>query len=366
MDALLDHDIMFDYVVGVSAGITYAISYLSRQRVRNRDVLRRDRRDSRYLGVRNLPHDHSIFGTDFVFDTIPNQLIPFDWEAYHRYKGRILVGVTNAETGRAEYLDGAKLDRTCTMLRATCAIPLYFPAVQLSGGTFYDGGVADPIPIVRSLHDGNRKNLIVLTQPKGYRKTLTRGSKFAAHALRRKYPAMTETMLARPGLYNDTVCLCRRLAEENPADTVLSFSGRVTAASAGALDREGGTLTGAFADRDRVTLTLEGGRTETVCLRQSSLPSLRLILNGTTLDQIHQDKDVKYPGNDRRVSHYHHQISKRKRDFLYTASFTCVLDASCNRCLRNLVRNSGSRNKQGNIDILHRLYRMANQPSRGR
>jgi len=184
-------------------------------------VLRRYRGDSRYFGVRNLPHDHSIFGTDFVFDTIPNQLIPFDWEAYHRYKGRILVGVTNAETGRAEYLDGAKLDRTCTMLRATCAIPLYFPAVQLSGGTFYDGGVADPIPIVRSLHDGNRKNLIVLTQPKSYRKTLTRGSKFAAHALRRKYPAMTETMLARPGLYNDTVCLCRRLAEENPADTVL-------------------------------------------------------------------------------------------------------------------------------------------------
>ena len=43
--------------------------------------------------------------------------------------------------------------------------------------------------------------------------------------------------------------------DESPADTVLSFSGRVTAASAGALDRDSGTLTGAFADRDRVTLT---------------------------------------------------------------------------------------------------------------
>ena len=108
MDALLDHDIMFDYVVGVSAGITYAISYLSRQRGRNLEVLRRYRGDSRYFGVRNLPHDHSIFGTDFVFDTIPNQLIPFDWETYHRYKGRILVGVTNAETGRAAILAGAQ------------------------------------------------------------------------------------------------------------------------------------------------------------------------------------------------------------------------------------------------------------------
>ena len=35
MDALLDNNIMFDYVIGVSAGITYAVSYLSRQRGRN-------------------------------------------------------------------------------------------------------------------------------------------------------------------------------------------------------------------------------------------------------------------------------------------------------------------------------------------
>lgn len=40
MDALLDNDIMFDYVIGVSAGITYAASYLSRQRERNINILR--------------------------------------------------------------------------------------------------------------------------------------------------------------------------------------------------------------------------------------------------------------------------------------------------------------------------------------
>ena len=84
------------------------------------------------------------------------------------------------------------------MLRATCAIPLYFPPVHLGGAVFYDGGIADPVPIVKSLHDGNRKNLIVLTQPDGYRKTHTRGTKFGARALHRKYPAMTEALLSRP------------------------------------------------------------------------------------------------------------------------------------------------------------------------
>ena len=163
MDALLDNNVMFDYVIGVSAGITYAVSYVSRQRGRNIEVLRRYRRDKRYLGARNLPRDRSIFGVEFVFSTIPNELIPFDWDTYHQYTGRIRVGVTNARTGAAEYLDGAQLDRPSTMLRATCAIPIHFPPVHIGGEVYYDGGLADPIPIVRSLHDGNKKNLIVLT-----------------------------------------------------------------------------------------------------------------------------------------------------------------------------------------------------------
>ncbi|MDY3618394.1 patatin-like phospholipase family protein [Agathobaculum sp.] len=221
MDALLDNDVMFDYVIGVSAGITYAFSYLSRQRGRNLEVLRRFRRDKRYMGARNLVHDRSIFGVDFVFDTIPNELVPFDWDTFRAFGGRIRVGVTNARTGKAEYLDGRGLDRPSTMLRATCAIPLYFPPVKIGGEIYYDGGLADPIPIVQSLRDGNEKNLIVLTQPDDYRKTLSRGSRAAVRALRRKYPEMAETMLSRPKRYNETVCFCRQLARKKPGDTVL-------------------------------------------------------------------------------------------------------------------------------------------------
>ena len=221
MDALLDNDIMFDYVIGVSAGITYAASYLSRQRERNINILRQYRGDKRYFGARNLLHDHSIFGTDFVFDTIPNQLVPFDWDEFHKYQGKYLVGVNNAKTGKAEYLDGMRMDRPCTMLRATCAIPIYFPPVQMDGETYYDGGLADPIPILRSLHDGNERNLIVLTQPESYRKTLGRGVQFTAKWLKRKYPAMPKVLLERAKHYNETVCFCHRLAENKPQDTVL-------------------------------------------------------------------------------------------------------------------------------------------------
>lgn len=221
MDALLDHDVMFDYVIGVSAGITDAFSYLSRQRERNLRVALDYRNDKRYLSIRNYPKCGSIFGLDFAYDEIPNKLLPYDWDTFRAYQGRVLVGVTNARTGQAEYLDGKQLDLPCTMLRATCAIPFYFPAIEINGVPYYDGGLADSIPIVKALRDGNQKNLIVLTQPAGYHKTTSASTRMAARALRHKYPQLSETMLSRAKRYNDTLCFCRQLVQKQPKNTVL-------------------------------------------------------------------------------------------------------------------------------------------------
>ena len=58
------------------------------------------------------------------------------------------------------------------MLRATCAIPFVFPTITIDGVPYYDGGLADPIPIRKAIADGNEKNLIILTRCKGYRKEL--------------------------------------------------------------------------------------------------------------------------------------------------------------------------------------------------
>ena len=74
---------------------------------------------------------------------------------------------------------------------------------------------------LRSLHDGNERNLIVLTQPESYRKTLTRGVELTAKWLKRKYPAMPKVLFERAKHYNETVCFCHRLAENKPQDTVL-------------------------------------------------------------------------------------------------------------------------------------------------
>ena len=217
MDALLDENIMFPYCIGVSAGITDGFSYASRQKERNLKILQQYRNDKRYLGAGNLLTDKSIFGVKFVFEEIPNELIPFDWDTFARYDGTFRVGVTNAHTGQAEYLDGKQLDAKNTMVKATCAIPLVFPEVQLNGNVYYDGGICDPIPVRKAQADGCEKLLIVLTRPKGYVKAESKSNKAAAKVLHKKYPNLVEPLLTRHIAYNETVQYCEALEREGKA-----------------------------------------------------------------------------------------------------------------------------------------------------
>ncbi|WP_297520039.1 patatin family protein [uncultured Clostridium sp.] len=217
MDALLDNDIMFPYCIGVSAGITNGFSYISKQKKRNLEILEVYRHDKRYLGKRNFFKCKSIFGLDFVFDELPNKLNIFDQETFDKYEGTLLVGVTNALTGKSEYLNGMKLDKKCTMLRATCAIPVLFPAIEIGQGKYFDGGLCDPIPIKKALEDGNEKHLIILTRPKGFKLEPKRKNAMVAKIVKGKYPKLVDGLLKRHIKYNETVAICEELEREGKA-----------------------------------------------------------------------------------------------------------------------------------------------------
>lgn len=217
MDAMLEHNIMFPYCIGVSAGITNGFSYASRQVGRNLEILKQYRHDKRYIGAGNFLKCRSLFGLQFAFEEIPNHLIPFDWDTFAQYDGTYLVGVTNAHTGQTEYLNGKELDKANTMVKATCAIPLVFPPIGLNGEQYFDGGICDPIPVRKALADGNEKLLIVLTRPVGYEKTLSRSNQVAAKVLRRKYPKLVEPLLTRHERYNETVRYCEELEQQGRA-----------------------------------------------------------------------------------------------------------------------------------------------------
>lgn len=217
MDALMDNDIHFDYAIGVSAGITNGFSYFSKQRGRAHDIIKNYRHDKRYIGFRNYFSDRSLFGLKFAYETVGNELHPFDWETFLANPIKVRVGVTNAKTGEIEYLDGKTADKTYNMLKATCALPLAFPAIKVNGKQYFDGGITDSIPAKKAFEDGNEKMLIVLTRTDDYVKTLSTGAKLAAKLFEKKYPEVAKALLKRHIMYNEEIDYCKKLEKEGKA-----------------------------------------------------------------------------------------------------------------------------------------------------
>ena len=203
-DAFLDADLpMPDFFVGVSGGIAYGASFLTRQNRRNLKLLTTYANDTRYMSWRNMAdrHNKSFFGLKFAYETIPNQLLPFDYEAFEAYPGTVEAVLTNLETGKAEYWDVPRTDRTNLVTRASCSIPLMFPIATVEGKPYLDGGCADAIPWKRAFDAGCDRVVVLLTRERAYRKEDDKTMKVIEQTFR-KYPAFVETMRRRADNYN--------------------------------------------------------------------------------------------------------------------------------------------------------------------
>ena len=203
-DAFLDAKLpMPDYFLGVSGGIAYGASYLSRQNRRNLKLLTTYANDRRYMGWSNManPKNKSYFGLKFAYETIPNELLPFDYDTFEAFPGTVEAVLTNVATGRAEYWEVPRQDRTNLVTRASCSIPLMFPIAEIDGTPYLDGGCADPIPWRRALDMGCDRLVVVLTRERSYCKEADKSLPAIRQAFK-KYPAFVETMERRIADYN--------------------------------------------------------------------------------------------------------------------------------------------------------------------
>lgn len=222
-DAWLDAGLPLpDYTIGVSAGIAYGTSYLSRQCRRNLKLVTAYAADPRYMSMRNLldPKNRSYFGLKFAYETIPTQLLPFDYDTFDAYPGTVEAVVTNLQTGAAEYLPLPRREIPNQTLIASCAIPLMFPAIEINGQPYYDGGCADPIPWKRAFEVGCDRVVVVLTRERTFHKEDSKTLSVIENRFR-KYPAFVETMQKRAESYNASREALFRLEQEGKV-TVLA------------------------------------------------------------------------------------------------------------------------------------------------
>lgn len=217
LDVFMEHNIRFDYVIGVSAGAGNAASYISGQRGRGYRVDTAYVHDKRYIGIDPILHKKSVFGLDFIYDTIPQELDPFDYDAFHADKSEFVTVVTDAETGEAVYFGKEKIvGKDFTVMKASAALPMFTPPVEFEGKKYFDGGVADSIPVERALQDGCERLVIILTRPHGFQKKPESMRSAYTHMLK-AYPNVIRTLDERHNRYNASLELCYQLEKEGKA-----------------------------------------------------------------------------------------------------------------------------------------------------
>ena len=230
LTVLNENRIELPVVYGISAGACNALSYISGQDTREYELKFGGYvADPRYVSVENLYRTGSMFGFDFIFGEMFQHLVPFDYEAFFRSPVNLKTGATDLKTGRTVYFDKAELDREFTAIRASSSLPFIANIVSYRGYELLDGGCSTPIPLERSIFDGNTRNIVVLTRDISYRKGPR--PEFPRAVLRAKYgdyPNFIDAMMRRPEVYNSELDLCRRQEQEEKALVIRPSSPIVT------------------------------------------------------------------------------------------------------------------------------------------
>lgn len=214
LEVFLEKNLFFESVYGVSAGAAYGVSYLSQQAGRNiavNDYIG----DKRYCSLNNLIRKGSLFSWDFIYEEIPQLIIPFDYDVLKNLPSKFYVGTSNCLTGESEFFLLNEVDKNDfrTVLAASSSLPLIAPIVSYNGKLLLDGGLSDSIPFEYALNHGHKRAVVILTQPKDYiKEPMKFGSLFKWYY--RKYPRVYEMLQNRAEQYNAAVHRLEKLEKE--------------------------------------------------------------------------------------------------------------------------------------------------------
>ena len=205
LDVLMENGLVTDGAIGVSAGAVFGCNYKSHQIGR---VIRYNTEycnDKRYASFKNLVKTGNLYSEQFCYHEVPEKLDPFNEAAFAASPMDFFVVCTDVKTGEPIYHKCRKGDAEDVLwMEASASMPLAAKIVKIGHYGLLDGGVADSIPVRFFESIGYKRNLIILTQPKGY---IKKKNKFlpAIRAKYFRYPAFVEAVADRHERYNETL-----------------------------------------------------------------------------------------------------------------------------------------------------------------
>ena len=217
LDVLMENGLVTDGAIGVSAGAVFGCNYKSHQIGR---VIRYNTEycnDKRYASFKNLVKTGNLYSEQFCYHEVPERLDPFDEAAFAASPMDFFVVCTDVKTGEPIYHKCRKGDaEDVRWMEASASMPLAAKIVKIGHYGLLDGGVADSIPVRFFESIGYKRNLIILTQPKG---DVKKKNKFlpAIRARDFRYPAFVEAVADRHERYNEITSYISMLEQAGQA-----------------------------------------------------------------------------------------------------------------------------------------------------
>lgn len=207
LDVFLDHQITFDYCIGVSGGAGNVASFVAGQRGRNIRFFTEHIHSPQYFGVKSLLKTGNLFGLQYIYGDLTNSTgkDPLDFPAIMRNPAEYEVAATNAVTGEAEYFGKEDMKQDdYRPIMASSAIPAACLPVEINGVPYYDGGISDAIPVRRALEKGCDRIVVILSKQRDYVRK-PQGMRFLYSTLCRKYPKIIEDIDRRHITYRENL-----------------------------------------------------------------------------------------------------------------------------------------------------------------
>lgn len=216
LDRCLEEGIAFDHCYGVSAGSANLTSFLAHQHGRNHTFYTQYAFRKEYASVNSFIHNHNFANLDYVYGTLSNHdgENPLDYEAFAANPAQFTVVACDARDGSTKYFtkDDMHYD-DYDVLKASSAVPVACQPYVIDGVPYFDGGIADPVPVQKAIDDGCDRIVLVLTRPKDVIRDQHKDVA-PARILRRSHPEAAERLLERYETYNAEVAAAKQYEAE--------------------------------------------------------------------------------------------------------------------------------------------------------
>lgn len=205
----------FDITIGVSAGSTNLIGYLTDDYQRSYRILTELAQSKDFIDpIRGMLGGH-LCDVEWLWRTSYDQ-IELHFEHYLDGKIPLYAVTTRVDDGAPCYIQ-VNDQNMHQLFPASCAIPLAFRDFpEVDGVAMTDGGVADSIPVLKAYEMGAREITVILSRAKGYRKTSGRSLGITRRILS-QYPKLCDAIEDRSERYNATI----DFIENPPADCTI-------------------------------------------------------------------------------------------------------------------------------------------------